>query len=413
MLPGRATAAGTAMRQQPPRVRRTAVGALLLVLLLFAGPRVLDVVKAVVRDASSTADGFPGEMTLKATQLRFTRDGPSREALDTLHVAPAAGACRDVRRFGAEGDGGWDVCVDRLPVAEFATALTSTPASADTGQSAMDAPFHLHHRRCVVYSFGVNDNWSFDTGMAELGCDVYAYDPSLGRRTGDAFMGHPQRIRYHAVGLAAYDGVEPRRGWPMRTLRTLMAENGHRHVDVVKADVEGHEWSILADALAPTGILRSGNASAVAASTTTRSSSSTASAVAPPSSPSSPASLAATPPCLPFGVLTLELHLGYPGVLGTQARRKRTGLLRRLRDDAGFAPYATRENWRYCQLLDARKLAGDSRSVHEPANGGAGVVRAHSAAVVREGLADAAAAPRYGVYNCLEVGWAATRPACP
>lgn len=32
---------------------------------------------------------------------------------------------------------------------------------------------------CVVYSFGLSDDWSFESAMALYGCDVYAFDPSL------------------------------------------------------------------------------------------------------------------------------------------------------------------------------------------------------------------------------------------
>ena len=31
--------------------------------------------------------------------------------------------------------------------------------------------------RCVVYSFGINDEWSFDEAMASYGCRVFSFDP--------------------------------------------------------------------------------------------------------------------------------------------------------------------------------------------------------------------------------------------
>ena len=30
---------------------------------------------------------------------------------------------------------------------------------------------------CLVYSFGIDNEWSFDDDMAKLGCDVYSFDP--------------------------------------------------------------------------------------------------------------------------------------------------------------------------------------------------------------------------------------------
>lgn len=31
--------------------------------------------------------------------------------------------------------------------------------------------------KCLVYSFGVNNEWSFEDAMDQYGCDVYAFDP--------------------------------------------------------------------------------------------------------------------------------------------------------------------------------------------------------------------------------------------
>lgn len=30
---------------------------------------------------------------------------------------------------------------------------------------------------CLVYSFGIDNEWSFDDDMAKLGCNVYSFDP--------------------------------------------------------------------------------------------------------------------------------------------------------------------------------------------------------------------------------------------
>ncbi len=33
--------------------------------------------------------------------------------------------------------------------------------------------------RCLVYSFGVSDDWSFEDTMGNLGCRVRAFDPTI------------------------------------------------------------------------------------------------------------------------------------------------------------------------------------------------------------------------------------------
>ena len=32
---------------------------------------------------------------------------------------------------------------------------------------------------CLIYSFGVDEDWTFEDIMGDLGCKVYAFDPSV------------------------------------------------------------------------------------------------------------------------------------------------------------------------------------------------------------------------------------------
>lgn len=62
---------------------------------------------------------------------------------------------------------------------------------------------------CVVYSFGLSDDWSFDIAMESYGCDVYAFDPSIK---------HPQlpnntkRVHYFNFGLGTRNIRKDSRG---------------------------------------------------------------------------------------------------------------------------------------------------------------------------------------------------------
>lgn len=47
------------------------------------------------------------------------------------------------------------------------------------GQKAvcLDTEVRPIKNKCLVYSFGVNNEWSFEDTMDEYGCDVFAFDP--------------------------------------------------------------------------------------------------------------------------------------------------------------------------------------------------------------------------------------------
>jgi len=99
--------------------------------------------------------------------------------------------------------------------------------------------------KCIVYSFGINDDPSFDHDVVTRWpeCEVFAFDPSIGRRTGDTFLG--DGIHFYNIGLGGYNtGVSEtdERGWQIMTLGSIMEMLGHDRVDVLKMDIEGSEW---------------------------------------------------------------------------------------------------------------------------------------------------------------------------
>ena len=102
--------------------------------------------------------------------------------------------------------------------------------------------------RCIVYSFGINNEWSFDDAMEEYGCSVFAFDPSMG------VVDHlrNKRTRFYNMGLAAEDVV--RNNWKMRTLasvyKRLQLQHGDLIVDYLKIDIEGDEWKVIENIVA-------------------------------------------------------------------------------------------------------------------------------------------------------------------
>ena len=106
----------------------------------------------------------------------------------------------------------------------------------------------MRSHQCVVYSFGVRTDWSFDTAIARLGCTVHAFDPSV-----DLPEELAPGVHFHAIGLSSQDGTRngvplsrenARSTWKMRSLLSLAKELHHTKVDLIKVDIEGAEWGV-------------------------------------------------------------------------------------------------------------------------------------------------------------------------
>ncbi|XP_025076231.1 uncharacterized protein LOC112553316 isoform X3 [Pomacea canaliculata] len=125
--------------------------------------------------------------------------------------------CKDNRRMG-----NWPVCFDNNLVPQ---------------------------NNCLVYSFGIDNDFSFDDAMAAIGCTVYSFDPSM-LDTADHKRG--DRVFFQRIGISDKDDdhfvpradeyVEQRpavNGWPMRRLQTILDLLGHRKFLV--------EWHLFTD----------------------------------------------------------------------------------------------------------------------------------------------------------------------
>lgn len=156
--------------------------------------------------------------------------------------------CRNRIRLGRVGDGGKWVCnLDRL--------------------ISRIAP-------CVVYSFGSNGEVSFEEDViAESGgkCAVHVFDPVLQSvRSHNRLFNGPTALdlsatldypgfSWHTTGLGAREEqLSTHRFGKMSVerLSTTMARLGHSFVDILKVDIEGHEWeAFLSDIFASEGPL--------------------------------------------------------------------------------------------------------------------------------------------------------------
>ncbi|KAJ8307707.1 hypothetical protein KUTeg_014738 [Tegillarca granosa] len=138
--------------------------------------------------------------------------------------------CRRVTRVGQLDDGGWEICDD-------------------------------HHYKpsvnCLVYSFGIKDDFSFDDEMGkQYGCEVHSFDPSNGLKDHK----RSEKVTFHSYGISNdnkdfVSGKGTR--WKMKNLNSFKEFLGHssKQLDVLKMDVETWEWRILPEMIS-TGSLQ-------------------------------------------------------------------------------------------------------------------------------------------------------------
>ncbi|XP_013392292.1 methyltransferase-like protein 24 [Lingula anatina] len=166
---------------------------------------------------------MPATVSNTTTKEAATYDAMERDF--TRYLLRAQFDCRHRVRAGRKEyqDGGWEVC--------------------------LDPPFNMVRGECLVYSFGINNEWSFDDYMdTKFGCQVHSFDPSMVEKTD---FSRSKNIRFHPIGIAGTNGFVERKlkrgkreNWRMATLGTILQLYGHENkiLDYLKMDVEASEW---------------------------------------------------------------------------------------------------------------------------------------------------------------------------
>jgi hypothetical protein len=139
---------------------------------------------------------------------------------------PAFNCPHEVERLGALGDGGKWVC--------GLSRVAKKP-------------------NCVVYSFGVNLESSFEAEILSNteNCEVWGYDFSVRKFGPEIPQSLQNRTHFHAFGLSGSDKHGPGDVPPMYTLKSLMEMNGHTHIDILKIDIEGWEFETMTTLIEP------------------------------------------------------------------------------------------------------------------------------------------------------------------
>jgi FkbM family methyltransferase len=123
----------------------------------------------------------------------------------------------------------------------------------------------------IVYSFGVGEDISFDLALIrQFGMRVHAFDPTPRSVAWMRRQQPPEKFFFHDYGVGPHDGSEVfhppdnpsfvsytvvARGQaaaqaveaPVYRLRTIMKLLGHEAIDLLKMDIEGAEYEVIAD----------------------------------------------------------------------------------------------------------------------------------------------------------------------
>ncbi|KAF2026709.1 hypothetical protein EK21DRAFT_103055 [Setomelanomma holmii] len=153
---------------------------------------------------------------------------------------PATWTCpHDFQRVGRLGDGGKWVCgmsiYESLPAPKFPTSenveVREDPKTSQDG--------------LVIYSFGINGESSFEAEILERvpSARIWGYDFSVNGWGKQIPMSQRHRTFFKKIGLGKEDKHDA--SPPFYTLPTLMKNNNHTYIDILKIDVEGSEYDAL------------------------------------------------------------------------------------------------------------------------------------------------------------------------
>ncbi|EGN91733.1 hypothetical protein SERLA73DRAFT_192086 [Serpula lacrymans var. lacrymans S7.3] len=157
--------------------------------------------------------------------LMFPPDKDPWPAYTVWSFFPASFQCpHEVERIGSLGDGGkWTCGLSRL----------------------------AQKPDCIIYTFGMNYETSFEAEVLARTrhCQVWGYD--YRSNSFGAHIKNNYRAHFYSFGLASFDAHGPGDTNKLYTLKSLMEANKHTQIDVLKIDVEGWEFEVLTQILAP------------------------------------------------------------------------------------------------------------------------------------------------------------------
>ncbi|TGO43703.1 hypothetical protein BCON_1037g00020 [Botryotinia convoluta] len=133
-------------------------------------------------------------------------------------VTPSYGCPWEMERLGRIGEGGWWIC----------------------GISK----FIEKKKPCVVYSFGVGNDSSFEAEiLSRTKCEIWGYDQHVPGFNFGEEVKEEMRARAHFERNGANSATDDANR--LVTIQDMMKRNGHDYIDILKTDIEYSEYNAL------------------------------------------------------------------------------------------------------------------------------------------------------------------------
>ena len=148
--------------------------------------------------------------------LRGIRDVNVMDKFHEFIQNPMISICKELKKFGGGyqtkckyTDGSKFICMD-------------------------DLMSDIKNGECLIYSFGIDEDWSFEDVMSKVGCKIYAHDPTV-----DYPRKRSENIFFEKVGVASKTDLKNN----LKDLKSILSGNGHTNTKIsyLKMDIEEYE----------------------------------------------------------------------------------------------------------------------------------------------------------------------------
>lgn len=162
----------------------------------------------------------PNKETSDWCPTKGSAGGAFVQSLYTRAAQERVSTCTSTQRIGGSRDGGKLICTDRI-----------------------------RHNNCTVYSLGSRLDFTFEIDVVNrFGCDVFTFDCTVG-----APKNIPQGVQFYPWCISNISQRAPmtsdmgQTGYGQYyTLSIIQEYLGHNHIDLLKMDIERHEFAVIA-----------------------------------------------------------------------------------------------------------------------------------------------------------------------